>query len=199
MKYFIGYSSIWEGYNQEKEISGAWNSIHKPTDTLEDAHTIARLLHLDVYVINESADGDDWHSKEVFATQNVIDDRIRTNAKKAKHNTEMLALVEVINRIPTVEVQIGKAKIIIEHSPATYDPKYSACVQIGVSSKLIFADGKEAYYFRPKEFISKNDRLLKKAFVKRFSTELGEDTDAVCNTLPKIIKIEEMIANGTYQ
>jgi hypothetical protein len=199
MKYFIKFSSIREYYDGSKEISNYWNNIGVGTDTLEDAHTIARLLHLDVYTIEQSPDGDSWHSKEIFATQNVIDNRIADKKAREQHAKEMFALADTINTITPIELQLGKAKAVITHDKAEYIPTHSDSVRVGVSTDLIFADGKQANYFYPYHYISKDGKMLRNKFTERYGKDLGEDTEVVLNALKKINTIEDMVRNGTYK
>lgn len=199
MKYFIHYTTIYEGYKGSKELSNHWSNVGAGCDTAEDAHTVASLLHLEAYTIEESPERDNWQSKEIFATQNIIDDRITDKKAREKHNIEMLALADKINSIPPVELQLGKAKAIITHDKAEYKPSYSDIVRVGVSTELIFANGETANYFYPSHYISKDHRLLRNKFTKRYGKELGEDTEIALNSLYKMRNIENMVRNGTYK
>ena len=195
------YSSY--DYKDRIEPNNNWHSLQIPLKSLDDA--LQLINDLDNYAIKftrfwkivKYSNGDLWKTEDVVKSEFLLQYEIEYDSKKKLLLESELKKVEKINKMDkefVVEENFHGYKIFFERREAIHKTSVRSNIQCDLKERIIDISTKNNISFYLWNYVSDNERLLKKKFAEYINSFIGgvtkEETDVL---LKKILQTKKDI------
>lgn len=181
---FAKASKGWAGEEDKDSYThlGAFNSVGVRFDTIEDAETLIRMVHLDelpnVWVITEYGSAGSYQGKTVKMHPLVEKILAKEKGDREARIADNTALAIAMNKQPTERIYKrypNGAVISLKRTEATYNPKISGNIQLGIRAYVSLPDkrARDSFDLWPNSYITRDDKAQKSKFLNNNAHHFG--------------------------